>query len=111
MHTRPFASIRRMLLAGTACALSVGIYTGWPAGLTDALGKVGNEAQFPLETLAIEQIADDPGNAASAARQVPAASLWRSRDSSALRRDVGATHERAPGFVHSIRFEDFKHWT
>ncbi|GAB2901586.1 hypothetical protein GCM10027093_43070 [Paraburkholderia jirisanensis] len=110
MQTHPSAWVRRALLISAAGCLSISVYTGVPAGLADALDKVGNAAQLPLETLAIEQVTD-ARDAALAGQQMPAASVWQSRDSATIRRDVRAAHERAPGVVHSIRFEDFKHWT
>jgi hypothetical protein len=111
MQIRPSTWIRRALLVSAAGCLSISVYTGVPAGLADALNKVGNAAQLPLETLAIEQVADARGEAALAGQPMPAASVWQSRESTTIRRDVRAAHERAPGVVHSIRFEDFKHWT
>jgi hypothetical protein len=111
MRTRPTAWFRRALLAGAAACLSISVYTGVPAGLADALNKVGNAAQLPLETLAIEQVTDARTDAGFAAQHTPAASVWQSRDATTIRRDVRAVHERAPGVVHSIRVDDFKHWT
>jgi hypothetical protein len=37
--------------------------------------------------------------------------IWKSRDASAARAIGRDAHERKPGVVRSIHYEDFKHWT
>ncbi|MDQ7976968.1 hypothetical protein QYH69_06880 [Paraburkholderia sp. SARCC-3016] len=149
MDTRRLALFRRGMFFSAACVMG-GVYVGMPAGFVDAFGKLGAQAQTPLETLAVEQVKVDadqmaPVRRESGARELarnpshsdsardaaplrplraphgqPSGSMqgeprhqgiWESKDASAARATGRDAHERTPGVVRKIRYEDFKHWT
>jgi hypothetical protein len=139
MDTRRFALFRRGMFVSAAC-VAIGVYLGMPTGFVEVFGKVGADAQTPLETLAVEQVkvdddvmtpvrrdahprelARNPSRNDAPLRplQTPRSqsagehhrAIWESKDASAARPAGRDARERTPGVVRKIRLQDFKYWT